>query len=176
MASTSGSIHNIVFGPPKSTWQTTARSKIPLPEFITITWTNGKTIKILPSILSEGASRDVLSGIDEATGKEAPVVVKVQEWLRWHDESNGHEFLLANKYMGAFTPKFHGVHKVRYASKHPQYTHTKDLSVSVVDKIVCTVKEEALKMIVSPLEIAGLFVIMAWVRWIFFLSTTFLKR
>ena len=43
MASTSGSIHNIEFGPPKSTWRMTARSKISLPEFITITWTNGKT-------------------------------------------------------------------------------------------------------------------------------------
>ena len=167
MASTSGDIEQIEFGPAKVPWKQTIRTKIPLPQYIKITWRAGGQTTLDPSLFSEGQSRDVLWGTDVETGKKADVVIKLQT-SDWHNTSNVHEFLLANKYMGAFTPKFHGVHKVRYASKHPAYMHAKELSVSVVDKIVCTAKEEALKMIVSPLEIAGVFVIMAWVRWIFF--------
>ena len=47
-------------------------------ENLNITWVDGIQTKIHPCILSEGTSRDVLSGTDVATGEQARVVVKIQ--------------------------------------------------------------------------------------------------
>ena len=139
MDSTSGCIKNIEFGPAKVPWEATVRAKIPLPQYIKITWKTGRQTEMLPYILSKGASRDVLCGTDVATGDEASVVVKIQAW-EWHEKSNGHEFGLANTVMKFCTPEFHGVHRVQYESKFPNYNITYDLSVSVVEKVAHTMK------------------------------------
>jgi hypothetical protein len=94
MASTSGSIEKIEFGPSKAPWEATKTEKIPLMQYIKITWKTCRETKMIPYILSEGQSRDVLCGTDVATKEEASVVVKTQA-LKWHDDSNGHEFGLA---------------------------------------------------------------------------------
>ena len=84
MASTSGSIAQTEFGPAAKPWQQT-KQKIPLMQWIKITWKDGKQTQMLPYIPSDGASRDVLCGTDVSTNEEARVVVKIQEW-KWHDE------------------------------------------------------------------------------------------
>ena len=94
----SGSIEKIEFGPVKIPWQATTRGKIPLMQYIKIKWNTGRETEMDPCILSDGQSREVLCGTDVATNEEASVVVKIQD-SRWHEESNGHEFVLANTVM-----------------------------------------------------------------------------
>ena len=163
MASTSGSIAKIEFGPAKATWEVTKRTKIPMMQYIKIMWTSGKHITMHPYIIGDGAGRDVLCGIDEATNEEASVVVKIQSW-NWHEESNGYEFGLATTVMDFCTPEFYGVHRVQYASKYPNYHQTYDLSVSVVAKVPHTMHNYALRMFAFPLNDEAVCLIFSWVR------------
>ena len=137
MSSTCGCIQRIELGPAQVPWLGTTKTKIPLMQYIKITWDTGMQTELEPYILGNGESRDVLCGADVVTKEEAPLVVKVQ-LSNWHEESNGHEFGLANTVMKFCTPEFYGVHRVQYASKYPNYNHTYDLSVSVVEKIAHT--------------------------------------
>ena len=162
----SGSIEKIEFGPTRAPWQATKRAKIPLMEYIKITWKTGMQIEMVPSILSEGQSRDVLCGTDVATNKEASVVVKIQDWS-WHEVSNGHEFGLANTVMKFCTPEFYGVHRVLYESKYPKHECTYDLSVSVVEKIAHTMENYTLTLFASPVDYSAVCLIFTWVRCVF---------
>ena len=112
MPSISGSIAKIEFGPAQEPWVATVRTKIPLPEYIRITWESGTQLQMAPYQLADGAARDVLCGIDASTGAEATVVLKIQKWS-WHEKSNGHEYNLATTVLKFCTPEFYGVHRVK---------------------------------------------------------------
>ena len=132
-------------------------------QYIIITWKTGRQTKILPSILNYGESRDVLCGTDVATNKESDVVVKMQTW-RWHAESNGHEFDIANRIMKFCTPNFYGVHRVAYETRYAGYNVTYDLSVSVVEKVPRTMKDYTTTMLASPVTYYTMHMIYTWVR------------
>ena len=93
-AQENGRIAKIEFGPASFPWRALIRSKVPLPKWIKITWLiSGETITIDPYILSDGAGRDVIGGIDKVTGAQVKLVLKVLVFSHNHKDMN-HMLLL----------------------------------------------------------------------------------
>ena len=108
---TSGEIQSVVLRPPQ--WcssrsaQLTPTTKMCMPSLITLTFKDGQSHSILPEMLGDGASRDVIGGTIQHTKMPSPWVIKFQDWS-WHEQSNGHEYRLATSLLEPFTPRMIG--------------------------------------------------------------------
>ena len=111
----SGDVLSVVFSAPSdNNWSNvvkTTLSKIAMPTLVTITLKDGETIKFIPEMLGNGQARDVLGGTLQDTTTQCSWIVKIQEWQRWHEVSNGREYRLGIGPLEPFTPKMLGCAK-----------------------------------------------------------------
>ena len=132
----SGQVDSVVLSPPSAdNWHAsfTHTTKIIMPSLVTIILKDGQTFNIIPVMLGNGASRDVIGGMLQNTTTQSSWIVKIQAW-RWHETSNGHEYRLGTGALECFTPKMSmivGTGKWKGKTRITQAEHTSTSSPSM---------------------------------------------